>query len=136
MNCCLFDVSNVLTGGFEMGNIWYNEPKTLDVAFDVIGDIVLSAASQQYGGFTVPEVDKILEPYAEKTYQKSLVKYERLGIGKEAAENEAYADVVREFEQGFQGWEYKFNTVASSRGDYPFITKRQQFIVSLRADMS
>lgn len=122
MNCCLFDVSNVLTGGFEMGNIWYNEPKTLDVAFDVIGDIVLSAASQQYGGFTVPEVDKILEPYAEKTYQKSLVKYERLGIGKEAAENEAYADVVREFEQGFQGWEYKFNTVASSRGDYPFIT--------------
>lgn len=66
MNCCLFDVSSVLTGGFEMGNIWYNEPKTLDVAFDVIGDIVLSAASQQYGGFTVPEVDKILEPYAEK----------------------------------------------------------------------
>ncbi len=122
MNCCLFDVSNVLTGGFEMGNIWYNEPKTLDVAFDVIGDIVLSAASQQYGGFTVPEVDKILEPYAEKTYQKSLAKYERLGIDKEKAEAEAYADVVREFEQGFQGWEYKFNTVASSRGDYPFIT--------------
>ena len=52
MNCCLFDVNEVLSGGFEMGNIWYNEPKTLDVAFDVIGDIVLSAASQQYGGFT------------------------------------------------------------------------------------
>lgn len=50
MNCCLFDVNEVLSGGFEMGNIWYNEPKTLDVAFDVIGDIVLSAASQQYGG--------------------------------------------------------------------------------------
>ncbi|MBO5055629.1 MAG: anaerobic ribonucleoside-triphosphate reductase [Lachnospiraceae bacterium] len=122
MNCCLFDVSSVLTGGFEMGNIWYNEPKTLDVAFDVIGDIVLSAASQQYGGFTVPEVDKILEPYAEKTYKRSLEKYQKLGIDKETAEAEAYADVKREFEQGFQGWEYKFNTVASSRGDYPFIT--------------
>ena len=46
MNCCLFDVQSVLTGGFEMGNIWYNEPKTLDVAFDVIGDIVLSAATK------------------------------------------------------------------------------------------
>ena len=45
MNCCLFDVAAVLRGGFEMGNLWYNEPKTLDVAFDVIGDIVLSAAS-------------------------------------------------------------------------------------------
>ena len=122
MNCCLFDVASVLKGGFEMGNIWYNEPKTLDVAFDVIGDIVLSAASQQYGGFTVPEVDKILEPYAEKSYQRDIDKYVHLGIDRETAESEAYADVVREFEQGFQGWEYKFNTVASSRGDYPFIT--------------
>ena len=122
MNCCLFDVKNVLTGGFEMGNIWYNEPKTLDVAFDVIGDIVLSAASQQYGGFTVPSVDLILEPYAEKSYMRNVEKYLRLGVDKDTAEAEAYSDVVREYEQGFQGWEYKFNTVASSRGDYPFIT--------------
>lgn len=122
MNCCLFDVENVLSGGFEMGNIWYNEPKSLDVAFDVIGDIVLSAASQQYGGFTVPEVDKILAPYAEKTYQSAIEKYIGLGIDPKKAEEVAVADVEREFEQGFQGWEYKFNTVASSRGDYPFIT--------------
>lgn len=122
MNCCLFDVQNVLTGGFEMGNIWYNEPKSLDVAFDVIGDIVLSAASQQYGGFTVPSVDLILEPYAEKSYRRNVEKYLRLGVDQDTAEKESYNDVVREFEQGFQGWEYKFNTVASSRGDYPFIT--------------
>jgi len=122
MNCCLFDVQNVLSNGFEMGNVWYNEPKTLDVAFDVIGDIVLSAASQQYGGFTVPSVDLILEPYAEKSYNRYKKKYRRLGIAEDVAEAEAYADVVREFEQGFQGWEYKFNTVGSSRGDYPFIT--------------
>ena len=122
MNCCLFDVKNVLTGGFEMGNIWYNEPKTLDTAFDVIGDIVLSAASQQYGGFTVPSVDEILEPFAEKSYKKYIEKYTRLGIDEVTAEAEAYKDVVRDMEQGFQGWEYKFNTVASSRGDYPFIT--------------
>ncbi len=115
-------VEHVLSGGFEMGNIWYNEPKSLDVAFDVIGDIVLSAASQQYGGFTVPEVDKILAPYAEKTYQSAVEKYVGLGIDQKKAEEVAIADVEREFEQGFQGWEYKFNTVASSRGDYPFIT--------------
>ena len=122
MNCCLFDVANVLKGGFEMGNIWYNEPKALDTAFDVIGDIVLSAASQQYGGFTVPSVDYILEPYAEKSYEKYIKKYLDLGISKERAEEEAEKDVIRDFQQGFQGWEYKFNTVASSRGDYPFIT--------------
>ncbi len=122
MNCCLFDVEHVLKGGFEMGNIWYNEPKSLDVAFDVIGDIVLSAASQQYGGFTVPSVDLILEPYAQKSYDRNVAKYTALGIAQKKAEETAYQDVVREMEQGFQGWEYKFNTVASSRGDYPFIT--------------
>ena len=120
MNCCLFDVATVLKGGFEMGNIWYNEPKTLDVAFDVIGDIVLSAASQQYGGFTVPQVDKILEPYAEKSFQKQYDRYVGMGLSKEKAEEEAIKDVRKDMMQGFQGWEYKFNTVASSRGDYPF----------------
>ncbi len=122
MNCCLFDVATVLKGGFEMGNLWYNEPKSLDVAFDVIGDIVMAAASQQYGGFTVAEVDKILAPYAEKTFQRQNEKYLCLGLDFEKAREAAMADVQKDFEQGFQGWEYKFNTVASSRGDYPFIT--------------
>jgi ribonucleoside-triphosphate reductase len=122
MNCCLFDVASVLKGGFEMGNLWYNEPKSLDVAFDVIGDIVMAAASQQYGGFTVPEVDKILAPYAEKTFQRQNEKYLCLGLDFEKAREAALNDVQKDFEQGFQGWEYKFNTVASSRGDYPFIT--------------
>lgn len=122
MNCCLFDVESVLKNGFEMGNLWYNEPKTLDVAFDVIGDIVLSAASQQYGGFTVPSADLILEPYAEKSYKFYIEKYTELGLSEDKAEEIALSDLKRDFEQGFQGWEYKFNSVSSSRGDYPFIT--------------
>ena len=122
MNCCLFDIEEVLNGGFEMGNVWYNEPKTLDVAFDVMGDIILSAASQQYGGFTISCVDSILEPYAEKSFNKYYTKYQKLGIPDDLADKTAFEDISKEFEQGFQGWEYKFNTVASSRGDYPFIT--------------
>lgn len=122
MNCCLFDVAAVLEGGFEMGNLWYNEPKTLDVAFDVIGDIVLSAASQQYGGFTVPEADKILSKYAARSYDKYMEKYRALDLDEARCEKETIKDLENDFHQGFQGWEYKFNTVASSRGDYPFIT--------------
>ena len=149
INCCLFNMRNVLANGFEMGNIWYNEPNTLDVVFDVIGDITFGASAQQYGGFTIPQVDKILAPYAEKSYQKYYKKYfklimsdkrktvKSLGVdwdsltedkmkelwsqADEMAKEEAENDVRREFEQGFQGWEYKFNTVGSSRGDYPFI---------------
>lgn len=122
MNCCLFDMKSVMDGGFEMGNLWYNEPKTLAVAFDVIGDVTLAAASQQYGGFTVASVDILLEPYAQKTYDKQFERYKSLGVSDEIADREAMKDVETDFRQGFQGWEYKFNSVSSSRGDYPFIT--------------
>ena len=122
MNCCLFDIKEVLNGGFEMGNIWYNEPKTLDVAFDVIGDIVMSASAQQYGGFTLPEIDKVLVKYAEKSYNKYFNEAYLLTEDAEKSDEYALKKVQNDFEQGFQGWEYKFNTVGSSRGDYPFIT--------------
>jgi anaerobic ribonucleoside-triphosphate reductase len=127
MNCCLFNVENVLHGGFEMGNLWYNEPKTLDVAFDVIGDIVLSTASQQYGGFTLPQIDKVLAPYAQLSYEKYKAEIAKIQselgvVDEKQMEQYAVAKVKREFEQGFQGWEYKLNSVGSSRGDYPFVT--------------
>ena len=131
-NCCLCDVGGIMKGGFEMGNIWYNEPKTLDTAFDVVGDIILSTAAQQYGGFTVPEVDKILAPYAEKSFLKYKDEYMNIADDLNSKndcgtiENQAviYAldKVQRECEQGYQGIEMKLNTVGSSRGDYPFIT--------------
>ena len=132
-NCCLADIGSIMKGGFEMGNVWYNEPNYLDTAFDVMGDIILSTAAQQYGGFTVPEVDKILEPYAEKSYWKYRQEYamvcgyiERDNNIKVndtwGAEEYAINKVRRDFDQGWQGIEYKLNTVGSSRGDYPFIT--------------
>ena len=132
VNCCLFDVGSVMKGGFEMGNIWYNEPNYLDTAFDVMGDIILSTAAQQYGGFTVPEVDKILEPYAEKSYKKYYEEYMNIAdyidyeckseIHSEKADKYATDKVHRDFEQGWQGIEMKLNSVGSSRGDYPFVT--------------
>lgn len=125
MNCCLFDLETVLNGGFyssSNGGLWYNEPQSLDVLFDVAGDIILSAASQQYGGFTVCEFDKITEKYAERTYQKKQERYLSKGIEQSVAEQMAYEDVVAEYYAGWQGIEYKLNSVASSRGDYPFVT--------------
>lgn len=124
MNCCLCDVGNIMKNGFEMGNLWYNEPKTLDTAFDVMGDVIINTAAMQYGGFTVPEVDTILAPYAEKSFKKYHDEY--LEIKKEASEEEAsvyaFKKTKRECEQGYQGIEYKLNSVGSSRGDYPFVT--------------
>ena len=124
MNCCLFDMANVLKDGFEMSNLWYTEPKTLQTAFNVMGDVIINTTAMQYGGFTVPEVDTVLKKYAKKSYDMYYEEY--LDIkGKEyreEAEKYAWEKTVRECEQGYQGIEYKLNTVSSSRGDYPFVT--------------
>lgn len=50
MNCCLFDMATVLSGGFEMSGVKYKEPKTVLSALQVIGDVTLVATAQQFGG--------------------------------------------------------------------------------------
>lgn len=122
INCCLFDMKSVLTGGFEMGNLDYQEPKSLDVAFDLVADVAINAAACNYGGFTISEIDKLLAPYAKKSYDIYLKEYYDIkpSATYKEADEWAFNKTKREAEQGFQGWEMKFNSVASSRGDYPF----------------
>lgn len=115
VNCCLFDIGNVLKGGFKMSGIHYTEPKTVLSALQVIGDITLVATAQQFGGFTLPELDKVLLPYVLKSYNRYLTDYDN-NIEK------AKTSTIRELEQGFQALELKLNTVPSSRGDFAFTT--------------
>ena len=143
LNCCVYDMEGLMKGGFKMGNLEYGEPKTLDVAFDLMCDVAMNAASAQYGGFTIPEVDKLLGYYAEKSYDRYSDEYRHicddLGVTVDfnKADEYAYNKVKRDVEQGVQGMEMKFNSVASSRGDYPFTavtfglgTKRLETLIS------
>lgn len=119
-NCCLFDIGNVLKGGFEMSNVKYTEPTSVLSALQVIGDITLVATAQQFGGFTLAEIDKVLLPYAKKTFQNAYNRYLKLNY--EEAFFEAWGCLERELEQGFQSLELKLNTVPCSRGDFAFTT--------------
>lgn len=122
MNCCLYDTKEVMTGGFEMGNLWYNEPKSIDTACDVLGDIIMTAGASQYGGWST-RVDDLLAPYVEKSYnsyKKELEDY--CIVNPDKIEEIALNKTKRDLEQGIQGLEYKLNSVSSSRGDYPFTT--------------
>ena len=120
VNCCLFDFETVLKGGFDMCNVHYTEPTSVASAIQVIGDITLVASSQQFGGWTASEIDKVLLPYVKK----SLEKYKKEAEEYNVEFKDQYIDkhVKRELEQGFQGLELKLNTVVSARGDFPFTT--------------
>lgn len=122
-NCCLFDIGNVLKGGFEMSNVKYTEPTSVLSALQVIGDITLVATAQQFGGFTLAEIDKVLLPYAKKTYDNAFKKYsEQCNMEYDESCAVAMGDLKRELEQGFQSLELKLNTVPCSRGDFAFTT--------------
>ncbi len=130
-NCCLARIGEILKGGFNMANVPYNEPKSLDVAFDVVADLVESMAAQQYGGFTLPQIDKWLSAYAEKSYKIHCNEFledidktqEELSSKEEARQKEiAIKRTEKELRQGWQGLELTLNTCGSSRGDYPFTT--------------
>lgn len=119
-NCCLFDMGSVLDGGFEMANLKYKEPTNVLSALQVIGDVTLSASAQQFGGFTIADIDKILVKYIKKSFVKHGKEAIKFGV------NDPYGyaihKVEEELEQGFQSLEMKLNSVTSSRGDYSFVT--------------
>lgn len=125
-NCCLFDMGSVLSGGFELNGSRYIEPKSVQAAWAVAGDVTLSASSNQYGGFTLAEIDGILAPYAEKTYNKQIEtiseQLKDFEVPHSTIEEMAYKNTMREIEQGYQGFETKLNTISNSLAQVPFVT--------------
>lgn len=140
-NCALFNCIVLLLNGFEVNGVQYTVPKSIDVMFDVLGDIIISATAAQYGGFTISRMENLIAIFAEKSYKKE---YEEelkklVNTVKEVLDVdklndltmyilECKADKIAKdkieyaIRQGYQGIEVKLNTVASSRGDYPFTT--------------
>lgn len=119
INCCLMDIKTVLSNGFTMNPISYSEPKAVLAAIQVIGDMMLGTTAQQFGGFTIPDIDKILVPYVKRSYEFYKKEAYRYNI-----QNETYAQdkVYQELRQGFQAIEHKLNSIPSSRGDFAFTT--------------
>lgn len=127
-NCCLLNVGKILKDGFTLSVIDYTEPNSVDVAFNVLSDIISTVAGNQYGGLTVPQIDEIMIPYCEKSYNSFIAEYKKLcnDIGGKYDESKADAfalkKIKRDIDQRLQGIEHTFNSVSSSRGDFPFIT--------------
>ena len=127
-NCCLFNIGRVLKGGFTLANIDYTEPKSLAAAMSVTADIVSAAAGQQYGGFSLPQIDEVFAPYAEKSYVFYMNQYKEIvenaggTFDIKKADEYSYNRVKRETEQQYQHMEHTMNSIASSRGDFSFVT--------------
>ena len=105
-NCCVFDMAKVLSGGFTINGVRTNEPRRVYSACGCIYDIINTAASQQFGGFTVPEIDKIIAKYAYIQWG---------GTGD-------VDGTIEDIYQAVEGLQHHINSNVSARGDTPFVT--------------
>lgn len=121
INCCLFDMANVLKGGFEMDGIIIEEPKTLEKAVDLISNIITNASSQQYGGFSCPKIDTTLAKYAAGTYNRELEYHLNLGLPKFKAEKHAAIRTKEIIYDAMESLEYQINLLNNSQGQTPFV---------------
>ena len=126
INCCLFDMANVLKGGFTLNGIQNTQPNHLETALDLISDIILTASSQQYGGFTVPEIDTILAPYVKLGYEEYLEKFEHMSCAFKSRED--YEKWVEDFVYDIlenaclNKYDHRLNTINNSNGQTSFTT--------------
>ena len=119
-NCMLLDVKSIFTGGFHMGNIEYREPRTVGTAISLMTDIILNAGASQYGGLTVSNIDSLLAPYAENSYNDYLNEYLKIRDDRVSAEEYALQKLSKEIEDGAIEVECRLNSTTTARGDFVF----------------
>ena len=100
INCCLFDMATVLKGGFTYNGVEYKEPNSIRTAGAVLEDVMNSARLNQYGGFTIPEIDTVLAPYARKSFVKYIEEARHYEIYNEEqyAQEKVWQDLIQTFE--------------------------------------
>lgn len=119
-NCCLVDLKGMLENGFKLGNAKIESPKSIGVACAVMAQITAQVASHQYGGTTFANIDQVLAPYAEITFNKHMQRGYDWGV----SDTEAYARelTAKEIYDGIQAYEYEINTLFTTNGQQPFVT--------------
>lgn len=119
-NCCLVDLKGMLENGFRMGNADIEPPKSIGVATALMAQITAQIASHQYGGTTFANVDKVLSPYVEMSYDKHVKEARKYNVSeiKKYALEKTEKDVF----DAFQSYEYEVNTLHTANGQTPFVT--------------
>lgn len=127
INCCLFDMAKVLKNGYRINGVDNTQPNHLETALSTVSDIILSASSQQFGGFTVPEIDTTLAPYVEMGVKEYLEEFSHMECA--YASREKYEEYVEDFvyrkflRHSFENmFDHRLNTINNSNGQTSFTT--------------
>lgn len=122
INCCIFDLKTVISGGFSLNNVRIKEPDSFDTFMNLVVDIMLVGSSQQYGGFSIGSIDEVGAPYLKRTYEKELKRLLNMGVVESKAIYEAEKLAWNEALNKMEMFEYKVNCVNNCTGQTPFLS--------------
>ena len=126
INCCLFDMASLLKNGFKINGVDNTQPNHLETALNTISDVILTASSQQFGGFTVPELDITLAPYVRmglEEYKEYFSSFRNVFKNKDDYNKYVEDHVYKILKHGVENaFDHRLNTINNSNGQTSFTT--------------
>lgn len=117
-NCSLPDFEYLLSNGFVLGNARIEPPRSIGVAATLLVQLLGAISGEQYGGISIHEIDKLLEPYAEMTLEKNRALFHDAGAPD--ADGCAKKKTVKDIYDAMQAFEYQVNTLTTAAAQTPF----------------
>ncbi|AKK11715.1 anaerobic ribonucleoside-triphosphate reductase [Corynebacterium uterequi] len=119
-NCSLPDFEYLLSHGFSLGNAVITPPQSIGVAATVLVQLLGAISGEQYGGISVHELDRLLEPFAEKSLEKNRALYAEVIDDAERIDELAQTKTAKDIYDAMQAFEYQVNTLTTSAAQTPF----------------
>ena len=122
-NCSLINIGDMLDNGTAMNGKMIESPKSFQIACAVTTQIIIAAASNQYGGQSIDLSH--LGKYVRKSYNKFKKQLEDKYKGKisdELIEEIVQDKLKEEVKSGVQTIQYQINTLMTTNGQSPFVT--------------
>lgn len=118
-NCSLPDFEYLLSHGFTLGNARIESPRSIGVAATLLVQLLGAISGEQYGGISVHEIDRLLEPYAQMNLEKNRELFQEVTNDFEDA---ARKKTVKDIYDAMQAFEYQVNTLTTSAAQTPFVS--------------
>ncbi len=77
-NCCILNIKDMLMNGTWITNAVINQPNSVQTAFNIVSQIFLSTANQEFGGISSHNINETLSFFAKKNFRKNFIEVYRL----------------------------------------------------------
>lgn len=115
-NCGVYDFPYMLANGVKLGDVDIETPKNVQTAANVMCQILCDISGLTYGGQSIHEFDKVLQPYVLKTMEKLESEKEEWGLPDEWVDKKLHKMVY----DACQTFLYQSTTCTSQNGQGSF----------------